>query len=157
MRANDAVVGLVLILFAVAMFAVTLSFPAFPGQNYGPSLFPRILASGIAIGGLLLVGRGLIARRAGADWLTMDPWTREPHLVINFVGVLAALVFYIFAAETLGFIPTAFVILAGLIWRLGSRPPIALLVAAGTTVVIQWFFGGIMRVPLPRGIFGITF
>ena len=51
MRANDAVNGAILILFAAIMIALTASFPAFPGQKYGPSLFPRLLGAGLIICG----------------------------------------------------------------------------------------------------------
>ena len=40
MRLNDAVIGIALILFALAMIAYTRTFPAMPGQDYGPALFP---------------------------------------------------------------------------------------------------------------------
>ena len=73
MRANDAVNGAILIIFAAIMIALTASFPAFPGQKYGPSLFPRLLGAGLIICGALLVWRGLQARRAGERWLTPDP------------------------------------------------------------------------------------
>lgn len=157
MRFNDAVTGFVLILFAAAMFAVTLGFPAFPGQKYGPSLFPRILSVAIAAGGAVLVLRGLANRRAAGDWVTLESWTRDPGLVFNFAVVVAALGFYVGVSEWLGFMPTAFLILAGLVWRLGSSLVVALLVALGTTIAMQWFFGTLMRVPLPRGVLDIAF
>lgn len=157
MRANDAVSGFVLIAFAVIMFALTLNFPAFPGQRYGPSLFPRILAVGIAIGGIVLVLRGLVARRTDPRWLTLAGWTSNPGKVVNFALILLMLLFYILASERLGFLVTSFIVLTGLIARFGTRLIVAVPVAAIATVVIQWFFGAVMRIPLPRGDFGITF
>ena len=43
MRANDAISGLVLIVLALAMMALTMQFSGIPRQKYGPALFPRIL------------------------------------------------------------------------------------------------------------------
>src|SRR5215208_3327871 len=145
MRANDAVNGAILIIFAAIMIALTASFPAFPGQKYGPSLFPRLLGAG------LIVWRGLQARRAGERWLTPDPWTADPGKRLSFALVLVAILFYILASETIGFILCAFVILAGLFLRFGERWIVALPVALATTVLIQYFFANLMRVPLPRG------
>ena len=156
MRANDAVSGIVLILLAAAMAALTLGFPPFPGQKYGPALFPRLLAAGIAAGGAILVLRGLEARRVGRAWLAFDAWTRVGPRVVNFFTVIAALLFYILASERLGFLVTAVAVLLALTVRFGTRIVVAVPVALGTAVAMQWFFGTVMRVPLPRGAFGIA-
>jgi putative tricarboxylic transport membrane protein len=151
-RANDALSGLVLIILAAAMIALTASFPSFPGQKYGPSLFPRILGSGIIICGALLVWRGLAQRRAGAPWIEIAPWMREPWRALSFVLVIAMLILYILAAETIGFIPIAIVFLLALFLWLGVRPLSATLISIITTLVIFYFFASMLRVPLPRGL-----
>ena len=46
MRVNDAVIGGVLVLFALAMIWYTRTFPAMPGQDYGPALFPVLIGIG---------------------------------------------------------------------------------------------------------------
>ena len=152
MRANDAIAGLVLIVLALAMMALTISFPAFPGQKYGPSLFPRILGSGIVICGLLLIAQGLRARRVGAPWIEIAPWVTDGWRASSFLLVLAMLLLYIFAAETIGFIPIAIIFLGCLFLWLGVRPLHAAVIAPVATLVIFWFFASILRVPLPRGI-----
>jgi putative tricarboxylic transport membrane protein len=151
-RANDALSGLVLIILAAAMIALTASFPSFPGQKYGPALFPRILGTGIIICGAILVWHGLATRRAGAPWVEVAPWVREPWRLMSFLLVIAMLVFYILAAESIGFIPIAFVFLLALFLWLGVRPIYGLLISAITTVVIFYFFALTLRVPLPRGL-----
>jgi putative tricarboxylic transport membrane protein len=151
-RANDALSGLVLIVFAAAMIALTASFPSFPGQKYGPALFPRILGTGIIICGALLVARGLASRRAGAPWLEVAPWVRDPWRVTSFLLVLAMLLLYILAAETIGFIPIAIVFLGGLFLWLGVRPLSAAVISVVATGMIFWFFATMLRVPLPRGV-----
>jgi putative tricarboxylic transport membrane protein len=151
-RANDALSGLVLIVLAAAMIALTASFPSFPGQKYGPALFPRILGTGIIICGALLVWRGLAERRAGAPWVDVAPWVREPWRATSFVLVLAMLLLYILAAETIGFIPIAIVFLLALFLWLGVRPIPAVIIAVVATVVIFYFFAQTLRVPLPRGL-----
>lgn len=151
MRANDAVVGLVLILLSAFMIALTLSFPAFPGQDYGPALFPRILGAGVILCGLLLIRSGLATRRAGAPWLEVAPWAREPWRLGAFLLTLALLLIYIVASETIGFIPMALLFLGALFVWLGVRPFPAVIAAVLSTVAIHWFFAILLRVPLPRG------
>jgi putative tricarboxylic transport membrane protein len=151
LRANDILSGLALIVFALAMMALTLTFPEFPGQKYGPSLFPRILGVGLILCGAVLIWNGLAARRAGAPWRELAPWTRDPWRVTSFFLTLALLLVYILASETVGFIPFALVFLLALFFWLGARPVPAVVTAIATTIAIHWFFSTMLRVPLPRG------
>lgn len=150
MRFNDTVVGAAFLLIAGAMIAMTFSFPPFPGQKYGPSLFPRILGAGIILCSVLLILRE--RRSAGRPWLVIEDWVRQPGRLASFALMLAAMVFYLVASEPLGFIPTAFLIQLGLFLWFGVRPMTALIVAVCMTIAVQYFFGNLMRVPLPRGV-----
>lgn len=152
MRVNDIISGVVLILAASAMIAYTLTFPAFPGQKYGPSLFPRLLGTGIILCGLLLVARGLAARRSGEALLTLAPWTRDPWRVVSFFLVLGLILAYIFVSEQIGFLPVAFVMILTLFVWFRVRLVVAVPTAAITVWVVHWFFASLMRVPLPRGL-----
>ena len=152
MRFNDAVVGAAFLLIAAAMIAMTFSFPAFPGQQYGPSLFPRIIGAGIIGCSALLIIRGLRERAIGGRWLTLDGWTGEPHRIASFALMLGAMAFYLVASEPLGFIPCALLIQLILFLWFGVRPVTAVVVAVVMTGLVHWFFSSLMRVPLPRGI-----
>lgn len=149
MRLNDALLGALLLGFAGWVWWLTGFFPRFPGQDYGPNLFPRILATGIAICGGLLVLRGL---RARGRLVVFEDWVREPARVASFLLMPGAVLFYILFSDRLGFIPTAFAILLVLFLWFRARPLVALPVAAGMTLLVHWFFAGMMRVPLPRGL-----
>lgn len=151
MRVNDAIAGLVLIALAAFMIYLTLSFPAFPGQKYGPSLFPRILGSGLIVCGTLIALNGLASRRAGHPWVEVPGWARQPYKLASFFLVLAVILVYILVSETVGFLLTASLSLAVMFLWFGVRPITALPIAFATTVLIQWFFGTLMRIPLPRG------
>jgi putative tricarboxylic transport membrane protein len=153
MRFNDAILGAIFIAVAAFMIQQSFSFPGFPGQDYGPALFPRIIAGGIILCSVLLVFRGLRARSvSGEAWINLDEWTRVPRHVLSFALMLAAMLFYILASEWLGFIITAFVIQLGLFLWFAVRPLTALVVAIISTIVVQYFFVSLMRVPLPRGL-----
>ncbi len=151
MRANDILSGLALIVFSLAMITLTLTFPEFPGQKFGPSLFPCILGVGLTLCGAALVRNGLAARRAGAPLLELAPWTRDPWRVTSFLVTLALLLLYILASESVGFVPIALVFLLALFVWLGVRLVPAVLTAVVTTITIHWFFSTMLRVPLPRG------
>jgi putative tricarboxylic transport membrane protein len=152
MRTNDAIAGIVMILISCAMIFATLSFPPFPGQKYGPSLFPQFLGSGLILCGLLLIARGVGRRRAGERLITFEPWTREPWRLVSFLMIPGLSLIYILTSETVGFLPLAFVLLSVLFLWFRTRPVIAIPVAGAATWLIWWFFGTLMRVPLPRGL-----
>jgi putative tricarboxylic transport membrane protein len=152
LRANNILSGLALIVFSLAMMMLTLTFPDFPGQKYGPSLFPRILGAGLVLCGVAIMRNGFAARRAGAPWVELAPWTHDPWRVTSFLLLLALLLVYILASETIGFIPIALVFLLALFVWLGVRPAPAVLTAVVTTIAIHWFFSTMLRVPLPRGL-----
>jgi putative tricarboxylic transport membrane protein len=150
-RANDALSGFVIIVLSLAMIAFTFTFPAFPGQKYGPALFPRILGTGLIVCGFVLIWSGWAARKEGAKWIDLAPWARDPWRLSSFFLVILLLGLYILLAETVGFIPIAFLFLLALFFWLGVRPISGLIIAAVATIAIHWFFSSLLRVPLPRG------
>ena len=149
------VLGLFFIALAVAMFVYAGTFPAFPGQKYGPSLFPRVLGVGIAIFGAVILWRGWQNFRAGGmrRLLDFDPGFGRGGRLVSFLLVPGGIVFYLLLAERLGFIPTAFALMVGLFLWFRVRPALAFALAIAITGIMQWFFGTMMRVPLPRGLF----
>jgi putative tricarboxylic transport membrane protein len=68
--------------------------------------------------------------------------------------VILAVVFYIMASRTLGFVLTGFIILTRPV-RAAARARPRLVVArhrGGGVIAIQQFFGDFLRVPLPWGV-----
>jgi putative tricarboxylic transport membrane protein len=149
MKINDAVVGALLAVLGVAILVHVQGYPTIPGQKYGPALFPGLIAAGMVICGVLLIRRGT---RAGGPWLALAAWTRSPHRATNFLCVAGALVFYIAAADTLGFIVVGIVLLLVLFWKLGVRLRVAIPVAVIATLLVHLLFYKMMRVPLPWGV-----
>lgn len=83
--------------------------------------------------------RGVPFRDAAHGW-----WWRSG-------AMLLAVAFYAVAAERLGFILTALLMLVGTFAALGVPRRQALLVAGLVAVIIYQVFGILLRVPLPRG------
>lgn len=150
MRIHETWLGLIFMALAAVFFGYTYTFPDFPGQKYGPALFPRVVAVAAFACGLLIAWRG---RRSGQPLLTFSESLRVPRLLASFLAMPAAIVFYLLAAERLGFLPTAALLVGGLGWWFGLRPLGAVLLGVLSSVGVNWFFGTIMRVPLPRGWF----
>lgn len=151
MRFNDAVFGVVLMVFALSVWAYSGAFPEMPGQAYGPALFPRVIAAALLVCGLILAVKGLRHLQTSA-WVSLGEWARHPRQVADFALVPLSLVLYIVLSEPLGFIPVAFSLLVMLFCSNGLRVPRALVLSAVTTLVVHTAFYQFLRVPLPWGL-----
>jgi putative tricarboxylic transport membrane protein len=149
MRFNDTLSGILLFVFGVAVAAYAQTFPASPGQNIGPGLFPALVGGGLGLCGLTLIRSGW--RERGAGWLEFDEWVRRPRMVLNGLLVIADLIFYALVVERIGFFVTAFVFLAVLLLAFGVRRRWIPLLAAAVTVGLHVSFYTFLRVPLPWG------
>ncbi len=155
MKLNDAVWGALLLLLAAAILVHVQAFGKIPGQQYGPALFPGLVAVGLAVCAVLLIVRGLAARAHGherAEWVAFAAWTRSHRHVLAFALTLGVNVFYILVVDRLGFIPTGIVYLAALFAVFGVRPALILPLAVVLTLAIHTAFYKLLRVPLPWGV-----
>jgi putative tricarboxylic transport membrane protein len=151
-RVNDAVSGAGLVLFALAMIWYTRTFPAMPGQHYGPALFPVLIGIGFLLAGAILMVSGL-ARLRTEPLFSGGAWLRSgPHL-INFAAIVGGLLLYILISDRLGFILTALLLLFGwlLLFR-GGRPISSLAIALAVTLAVDYLFSELLLVPLPLGV-----
>jgi putative tricarboxylic transport membrane protein len=151
-RVNDAVSGAALVLFALAMIWYTRTFPAMPGQHYGPALFPVLIGIGLLLTGAILIVSGL-ARLRTEPLFSGGAWLRSgPHL-INFVAIVGGLLLYILGSDRLGFIPTALLLLFGwLVLFRGGRPISSLVIALAVPLAVDYLFSELLLVPLPLGV-----
>ena len=151
MKLNDAIFGLVLLALGAAVLFGVQGFPKIPGQPVGPALFPGLIAVGLCACGAMLVWGGLRERPRQA-WVQWDDWVRSPRHVVALGVLLGSIVFYIVAANWLGFLPTAMLILVAMLLVLRVRPGRAVLIAVIATFVIHFAFYKLLRVPLPWGL-----
>ncbi len=149
MRIHDSLIGAVLLLLSLAVLWHVQSFPPAPGQDFGPSVFPGVIAAGLALASLALVWQGL---REKPPWLVLGEGLRSGRHLLAFAIAIGAMVFYILLADRLGFIVCSLVILVALQWATGVPWRLNLIVALVATLAIHTAFYKLLRVPLPWGV-----
>ena len=153
MKLNDAIFGLLLLALGASVLGVVQRFPKIPGQQVGPALFPGLIAVGICVGGLMLLVRGWRSHaRDGAPWFAVDGWMRSPRHLIGFGVLVGAVVFYMLASQTLGFLVCSTIILAALFYVLQVPLGKAIVIAVIASLLIHFAFYKLLRVPLPWGV-----
>ena len=75
----------------------------------------------------------------------------------NFLVTVGTVVFYVVAAEKIGFLICGSLILAALFWTLRVRAALIAPIAITTTLVIHLIFYKGLRVPLPWGLVPIFY
>jgi putative tricarboxylic transport membrane protein len=125
-------------------------FPAMPGQKFGPAWFPGLIAAGLGICGFFLIVSG--ARRHSGPWIAWPDWIQRRRPALGVASVVIGLLFYILAADKLGFHLTGVVLLAAWMRILGASWRVAGIVAVLATVAIHLSFYKLLRIPLPWGL-----
>ncbi len=120
-----------------------------PGQKFGPAWFPGLIAVGLGVCGVLLAFSGL---RSPAPWLQFPEWVQRARARAAVLAVLGGVVFYILAADKLGFFLTGMVIVAGWVRVLGASWRVTMAVALLGPLIIHLAFYKALRVPLPWGV-----
>ena len=155
MKLNDAVWGALFLLLSATILLHVRNFPTIPGQNVGPALFPGVIAAALGACALILIAKGIGARKSGgerAQWIAFDEWVRSPRHVLAFLLAIGVNVFYILAVDKLGFIITGVIYLAALFTVFGVRLRSILPLAIVITLGIHYSFYKLLKVPLPWGV-----
>ncbi len=139
MKINDALTGAALLGLAAVILWHIQGFPAMPGQRFGPAWFPGLLAIGLGACGAGLVFFGVRQRSA---WLALPGWMHRPRPALGVGAVVGGLLFYVLAADALGFHLVAVLLLA--LW---TR-----VLALIAPLVIHLAFYKLLRIPLPWGV-----
>lgn len=156
MKINDTIWGALFLILGIVVLADVRTYPKIPGQNIGPDAFPGLLAVLLIGCAIVLIVKGLSARPR-APWLEPGAWLKAPQQVRNFALTVAALVFYVLAAEKIGFLICGSVILAALFGSLRVRPALIAPIAVVATAVIHLIFYKGLRVPLPWGLLPVLY
>ena len=157
MRLPDRATGLFLVgLGSLSAYGGWL-LPPVPGQPVGPNVFPLVIGIGLAICGLMIAfGIGhtfeeeeeLVPLEAGQQ----APPPRGRLYGLRALLPPALLLFYVAAADRLGFILTAGFIVLVTSTALGARPKLSVPLAILAPIGIHLIFAKVLRVPLPIGL-----
>ena len=153
MRVNDAVIGAVLLVLALAVVWHVQDFPKIPGQPYGVALYPFTVGVGLAIVSVLLIVTGL---RSRAPMLALERTDSHgpggERRIAAFVATVASLFFYLFFADRLVFLVCSTVMLVAMFWTYGVRRALVVPLAVAATLFIHFGFYKLLKVPLPWGV-----
>jgi putative tricarboxylic transport membrane protein len=150
-KVHDTLSGAVVVALGLVVWLLARALPDMTYFRYGPGFFPGL------IGGLLVVIGGLLALRDLASLrreplVRLAPWARSGRHRLDALAAIGAVVAYALLVDRLGFLPTAFLLLFLLVWRLWRRPVAALAVALAGTLATHQVFVELLLVPLPWGL-----
>lgn len=146
MKLNDRFLGVLAILGGVLIYVGTLDLREVPGQAIGSAFFPQIVA-----GIFVATGAALTATAGPAPLMRLAPWMWGKGF-FSAAGVVLAVLFWLFAVDTLGFLLTTWLMIAALAMVLGGRILTAVAASAVAMLIFQLIFVELLRVPLPRGV-----
>jgi putative tricarboxylic transport membrane protein len=140
-----------LLVGALALFLYARSLPGLVGQDYGPELFPMLLAIGFACCGLVLLVSGL--RNSGVRGLVqLSDWTRSGGHILDVCLVIGGLVLLILLWDVVGFLIGGTLLMGGLTARFrGGHVVSSFVIALLACGAIDWSFRKLLLVPLPMG------
>src|SRR5262245_28712084 len=160
MQLSDRFTGLILVALGGVTAYAGSRLPPVPGQQIGPSVFPMVIGAGLILCGALIALRvgHHFEEEAEADLAAHSaqpsapagamPWRR------GLLAVLppALLVFYVLAADRLGFLVTAATMVLVAALALGARLRLAVPLALLAPLAVHLIFSKLLRVPLPEGV-----
>lgn len=151
MKLNDGLIAALLTVFALALLVHVADFPDMPGQGFGPSLLPRLLAIGLILCSIVLAIGALRAspRHPLVEW---DTWATNPRTLLSLVAVIGAVAFYIAFSETLGFLIAAPVVLLVVLRACGTGWLASIALALLVPVGVHYIFYTLLKVALPWGL-----
>lgn len=161
MHLPDKVTGLFLVGLGAAAAWGGSRLPPVPGQQIGPEVFPMVVGAGLVIcGALIALGIGHhFEEEAEADLAAHSdqpaPGKAQDGRLVTGLKILlppALLLFYVFAVDRLGFVPTGALMVLVTALALGLRPKIAIPLALLAPVGVHLIFFKLLRVPLPDGL-----
>lgn len=146
----DAVTGTGVIAFAIFVLIYSVGFPPAKGADFGPALFPRILAGILLVLGILVVFRAMRERSGVQDCDDQgETLTLTPAGWRNLIITVIAVVTYIAVVSRTGFILTTVVFLFVLMKTYGLSALKGIIAACLITGSVYVLFSILLRVVLP--------
>ena len=167
MKVSDRVTGAMLAGLGAAAYWGGSLLPPVPGQQVGPNVFPMVIGAALVVCGVLIllgVGRTFeeeekivtSATGAVADGDALEPPRGRVATFLHGGWTIlvppAALFFYFFDSERLGFWITAALMIFAVAWSQGAKLRQAVALAIVAPALVHLVFYKLLRVPLPPGL-----
>ena len=156
MRLPDRVTGLFLVGLGAAAAYGGWKLPTVPGQPVGPNVFPLVIGTGLALCGLAIafgIGHSFEEEEEIIPFEGGEaPAPRGKLYGLRALLPPSLLLFYVLAADRLGFILTAGLIVFVTSTALGARLKLSLPLTVLAPIAIHLIFSKLLRVPLPIGL-----
>jgi putative tricarboxylic transport membrane protein len=150
LRLADALTGGAVLGGAALLLWQAQGLPPMPGQRFGPSTFPTLIALVMGAAGLVILARGW---RTSADTTLVEigPLGRDRRAQAAVLWLLLGLAAMLALWRPVGFPLLAAGYSFGLMLILGVGPLRAALWSCGTAVAVHLLFTRLLLVPLPPG------
>ncbi len=149
MKKADIVGGLIGILIGLYALWEGSKMPEDVVMKIGPSFFPNILAALLILFSLVLIVNALRGKSKGE----VAPLKLSDKGVQRGLITLVSAVLFCVVLDPLGFIPTAIIFLAFMMWVMGNRKPAMLAIAPPLVTLTIWLiFEKVLNLSMPAGI-----
>lgn len=148
---SDRNVGAGIAVLALAVLWSARAFPNVPGQKLGAAFLPMLIGAGLLLCGLALMLRKPRPARDDSGALAQAPEAGSEHFGSSALTI-AAVVAYILASDTVGFLLLAPLCLLATFLAQRVRLGTAILWSLGGTLLVHITFYKLLRVPLPWGV-----
>lgn len=154
MHLSDRVTGVFLVALGALSAYGGSRLPPVPGQQVGPNVFPMVVGIGLVVCGALIALRVGHNFEADAELEPAPDGAVVPAPRSGWWALLAPalLLFYVFAVERVGFVPTAATIAFVTAISLRANLKLAIPVALLSPIAVHLVFAKLLRVPLPAGL-----
>ena len=150
MASRDIIAAIVLLIFSGLYAWAAFHIPDRTIPNTpGPSFFPFVIITIVAVLSAALLLKGLAARRAEKGTGAKTPFDQLPALT------LSAFVIYLALLPWAGFLVPSVAFFATLMWLYGSRRPVRILLwSVAVPTLLYVIFTEAFQILLPAGPFG---
>ncbi len=152
MKLGDLGLGVIVLIVGTLLFFSSLQFSPLPGQKYGAETLPRVISFMAWAVGACLCFQGL-KETGTARIASWADWANDPKIWVKLIAACLLVVVYIMVLDLVGFTIASTVLIVAMLILLGNAPLFSLITGIATVVVLQFAFGKLLYVPLPRGEF----
>ena len=148
MKRANIIFGIIAIIIAGFVFNQLASFPDTHPDEVGADFFPRLLAIGLGLSGIVLIINTLVSKNPETD---DGPSFNLKSLLRAFISLIAVLV-YCLSLDLFGFIASSILFLTFMMFLLQERNIIKMMtISAAITASVFVIFSEFLLIDLPLG------